>query len=58
MKSRLNHRRHCLIPAVTELLETRRMFADVPRELVDVLHQGLWDVAYDAQRGEKNELVT
>src|SRR5205823_6145942 len=43
--------------AQMQLLEKRRIFADVPRALVDVLHQDLWDVAYDAARGRTNELV-
>src|SRR2546423_3995483 len=44
--------------AQMQLLETRRMLADVPRGLENVLHQDLWDVAYDAARGRMNELVT
>src|SRR4051812_18080562 len=44
--------------AQMQLLEARRMLADVPRGLENVLHQGFWDVAYDAARGRTNELVT
>ena len=59
MNTRELKRRVAAAAANMELLEGRRMFStDVPRDVIGVLHQDVWDVASDAARGNTNELVT
>ena len=59
MNTRELKRRVAAAAANMELLEGRRMFStDVPRDVIGVLHQDVWDVASDAATGNTNELVT